>query len=491
MEMKNVFYFLLVLVNALIPGRMEILAQTVSRNDALIVAGNFIRLRNPGMDISRTELLMSGQDSLAWIMHCQPRGFIVISSNPDLQPVLAWSAEGNFSEGGAWDSFLPILKYDLKIRNRYAEPGSSEAQVNRQKWEYWKDPSSKKRSFQQWPSQGWSPTEGWLFTNWTQSAPYNALCPIDGQTSIRSIAGCPATTMAQILNFHHDLHQTRFTDADDYYHNYGAGNMYWIDNDWESHGFPSWDQLNTYLDTLDTHYQNAIELSNTDKAALTYACGVAARQVYSSSGSGTYGISQAYDAYIRFGYADANLVVPEDPDLNIHLAQNIMIALPAHLGLVNPEWTVGHNVVVDGYNTDEFYHFNFGWGGSANGWYTMPPNDIPYNLTVIEGIVLDINLSNPPVGISPGSEAVTYPEMIYINENHALRIRSSDLISHAMVEIFDATGQLVEYRPISMHGSGNQTDLKLPRLKTGIYIARLETGNGNQYSCKFICKSEY
>ncbi|MBN1199552.1 MAG: T9SS type A sorting domain-containing protein, partial [Bacteroidales bacterium] len=71
--------------------------------------------------------------------------------------------------------------------------------------------------------------------------------------------------------------------------------------------------------------------------------------------------------------------------------ENIKVALPVQLGLlVQPPGGGGHNVVVDGYNTDDYYHFNFGWGGSANGWYTLPPTSIPYNLTVIEGAVLDI-----------------------------------------------------------------------------------------------------
>jgi len=45
--------------------------------------------------------------------------------------------------------------------------------------------------------------------------------------------------------------------------------------------------------------------------------------------------------------------------------------------------------VVDGYNTDEFFHVNFGWGGQYNGWYLLP-SEMPYNLTVLEGAIVDI-----------------------------------------------------------------------------------------------------
>jgi hypothetical protein len=50
---------------------------------------------------------------------------------------------------------------------------------------------------------------------------------------------------------------------------------------------------------------------------------------------------------------------------------------------------MGHNVVVDGYNTNDYFHLNFGWGGSYNGWYLLP-DEIPYGLTVVEGVILDI-----------------------------------------------------------------------------------------------------
>jgi hypothetical protein len=64
-------------------------------------------------------------------------------------------------------------------------------------------------------------------------------------------------------------------------------------------------------------------------------------------------------------------------------------ALPAHLAVVDEGWTMGHNLVVDGYNTDDFYHLNFGWGGARNSWYLLP-DEIPYGLTVLEGVIVDI-----------------------------------------------------------------------------------------------------
>jgi hypothetical protein len=483
--MKNVIRLLFVAVICVLIFCSETIAQKVKQTEALNAAESYISLRHPGQTVLNPEPLVSGNDTIAWVFDFLPQGFIVISSNRMLPPVLAWSDEGYFGEGIAWESFLPIFQHDLKTRLELASAESEESNINRQKWASLTDQNRIPGDFQQWPPVGWSTTGGWLFTNWTQTSPYNALCPIDGQTQMRSYAGCPATAMAQIVNFHHKTNETRFSDADDYYHSFGSGNSYWIDNDWETRGFPSWDQLNVYLDTLEAHYLHGIPLTNTDKAALTFACGAAAKQVYSSSGSGTFGVDQAFDAYIRFGYSDARLEGSSNPDLNTQLAQNIMQALPAHLALVNADWTVGHNVVIDGYNTDELFHFNFGWGGSANGWYTMPPADIPYDLTVIEGVVMDINLSSPPVGQAEKINPEEKVKMFYIADEGKLRIVTSGKLPNAALFIYDNAGKVVRYEKAAFTDKFQSFEIALPNLASGLYIARLVVGNRG-VSCKFI-----
>jgi hypothetical protein len=243
--------------------------------------------------------------------------------------------------------------------------------------------------FEQWPPEGTTPTEGWLETNWHQEAPYNNFCPLDkANGGDRSVAGCPSVAMAMILNYHNSTQNVMFNDSDDYHHNYG-GNNYIIDNDHDTYEFPSFPELNNYLATLATHYQQQIPLTDNDKAALTFACGVAARQVYGADGSGTFGVNQAYMAYQKFNCTTIELLHDDDSNVYGRLAKNMIDALPVHLAVVDEGWTMGHNVVVDGYNTDNYFHVNFGWGGTYNGWYFLP-DEIPYGLTVLEGVIVDI-----------------------------------------------------------------------------------------------------
>ncbi len=332
---------------------------------------------------------------LCYLVDLQPTGYVVVAADTTLPPVVAYSLT---NDAGCVDDadnpLVTLLRLDLASRRAHADRLPTDvAAAQRAAWATYLAPtattdvSPQTRLFQQWPPAGSTTTGGWLTTNWTQNAPYNNLCPKDNSNQ-RTLAGCPAVAMAQILNYHARLNNTRFTDADDYYHNYG-GNQFWIDNAYATRGFPSWPQLNTHLDTLFDNYFRGTAPTDTSKAALVFACGAAAQQVYNVAGSGTFGVSQAMDAYVRFGCTTARLIDAATPDLDKQMSANIMDGKPVHLAIVDASWSSGHNLVVDGYNTDGYYHLNFGWGGSYNGWYLVPAG-IPFQLTVIEGVIVDI-----------------------------------------------------------------------------------------------------
>lgn len=340
--------------------------------------------------LTSTEVDTDDEEPLFYIFHLYPKGYLVVSASYNLPPVIAYSFTSDFLNQFEENPLYDMLYGDLTLRLQTID--TIPENILNERHGQWKSymngtPLTSER-FEQWPPEGSTPTGGWLLTNWHQNSPYNNFCPLDLVNGGRSVAGCPAVTMAQILNYHNTTCDIQFTDSDDYHHTYG-GNNFWIDNDYTTYGFPSFPQLNGYLTTLQSHYETQTPLTNNDKAAITFACGVAATQVYNAGGSGTFGVSQAYAAYLRFNCTTIELLDEDDPDLFLRLSNNMKDALPAHLAVVNEEWTVGHNLVVDGYNTDNYYHVNFGWGGSYNGWYILP-DELPYQLTVIEGVILDI-----------------------------------------------------------------------------------------------------
>lgn len=107
--------------------------------------------------------------------------------------------------------------------------------------------------------------------------------------------------MGQIINYLRTTQCTRFSDSGDYAHRY-AGRNYNIDDDWESLQFPSFPQLNELLDSVDAIFGRGEELSDLLAAAVVFACGTACTQIYTSQGSGTFAVDQAFEAYRRFGF---------------------------------------------------------------------------------------------------------------------------------------------------------------------------------------------
>lgn len=467
--MKTRFYFTVFLCISLISG----LSAQKSRNnqityeEAVLMAQKHIaQYAEPGHSISTTSLMIDRSIPVFWLVELFPEGYIVIPVSCFLPGIIAYSFESTFGEMNSGNPLYNLLKADIAYRtsyysaNGYASCGLTSRSDN--------------QLFEQWPATG----DGWLNTNWTQNSPYNDLCPLDPVTHSRSYAGCPSVAMAQILNFHKNTNNTHFSDSDDYFHNY-AGRQYWIDDDFQEIDFASFPQLNEYLDSLNQHWVNNITLTSVDKAALTFACGVACKQVYSSEGSGTFGVNQALDAYLRFGFATAELLDESDPDLWDRLKQNIKDTLPAHLAVVDESWQTGHNVVVDGYNSDDYYHINFGWGGTYNGWYLLP-EELPYGLTVVEGVVIDIMkdttvsvLTNPPlickVYPNPSNEITN---ISFINQSNA----------EYTLSVYNTAGQIIEKIE---NITGTQVRLSNSNRKPGIYFFSLEDSFGTYYTNKF------
>ena len=323
-----------------------------------------------------------------------------------------------------------------------------------------------------------------LTTHWTQGSTYNQHCPADPlENNNHSYAGCPAVAMGQILNYLRTTQGTHFDDGDDYYTGNYFGRQFHIDDDWSTYSFPSFPQLNVMLDSADARFQRGAELTNTLKAAIVFACGVACQQVYSASdsyGSGTYSVDQAFAAYQRFGFADCQLFRIPDSAMYAILVSNLQAGYPAHLAVESQDGMSGHNVVVDGYReSDGKFHLNFGWGGSLDGWYKIPDaGGYSYGWTKIEGIIVNIIPTTPPLAVSAPSQ----PHSLEVYPNPAtdclfLRGLPSEAVDYT---IFNVMGQQV--------AAGSTTGvIPVAELGGGLYLLRID-GDGRNETVKFVVR---
>lgn len=316
-----------------------------------------------------------------------------------------------------------------------------------------------------------------LKSEWEQGYPYNMLCPRDPLNGYAyCAAGCPAVAMGQIINYLRTTQGTRFDDGDDYHHNY-AGRIYDIDDDWETLQFPSFPKLNVLLDSVDAYFQRGDELSDSLKAAVIFACGTACTQIYTSEGSGTFQVGQAFAAYQRFGFTDCKLFRDPTDEMYEILIANIEAGYPAHLAVENPAGTVGHNVVVDGYReSDGKFHINFGWGGPLDDWYDIPDPNFYYGMTKMEGIIVDIIPTNLAVNENMSQQKLeVYPnpasDVLYINN---IPGEAVDYV------IFNVLGQKVTA------GSSDGT-ISVAELEKGLYILQIK-GEKFLETTKFMVK---
>jgi len=219
---------------------------------------------------SLTEIFSDDGILLCYLAELQPHGYIVISSDMRLPPVGAYSLIHNCRcDVSPHNLPFQILREGMKQRlETISHIPAETVEKNHLAWNRYLDGVSENEVtslFRQWPPEGTTSTGGWVETTWHQNSPYNDFCPLDEGTGERSVAGCPAVTMAQILNYHATTNNVTFDDSDDYYHNYD-GNRYWIDNDHDEYLFPSFPELNGYLAVLQQHYQEHTPPSDDDKA---------------------------------------------------------------------------------------------------------------------------------------------------------------------------------------------------------------------------------
>ena len=318
-----------------------------------------------------------------------------------------------------------------------------------------------------------------LKSQWEQEYPYNQLCPRDpANGNSYSYAGCPAVAMGQIINYLQTTQETRFSDEDDYHHSY-AGRNYYIDDDWDLLKFPSFPQLNEYLDSVDAYFQRGEELTDLLKAAVIFACGTACKQVYSSEGSGTFYVDQAFEAYQRFGFTDCQLFREPDSLMFATLISNIKDGYPAHIAVENPAGTVGHNLVVDGYReSDGKFHMNFGYGGSLDDWYDIPDPNFFYGMTKLEGIIVNIIPTTTP------------PSLVNESAQHSLEVYPNPVSD--ILYLKDLPGDRVEYSIFNVLGqevaSGlTSGSISVATLEKGIYLLQI-TGEDLRRTARFVVK---
>ena len=333
---------------------------------------------------AKTKTSLKGQDlnllssNGIYIYNIGAQGFVIVSGNTVLPPILAYSDRSNFPDmADAPENFTAwISHYSEMIDFAVANGIVPEAKIIRQ-WD-----EAERGIFGTKEAKTVNPL---IATRWNQNCYYNEYCPATSgggwnSTCGHVYAGCVACAMAQVMKYWN--HPETGFGSHSYVHNtYGLQSADFAATTYHWNEMPNeiWD------------HNDAI-------ATLMYHCGVSVNMNYSANGSGAQ--SQDVETAMRsyFGYCGAKYKQKSSYSDEAWTAM-----LKAELDLSHPIYysgakgSSGHAFVCDGYDSNDLFHFNFGWSGSDDNYYS----------------IYDVN------GFSSGQAAVTniYPFIIQPDAN--------------------------------------------------------------------------
>ena len=209
-------------------------------------------------------------------------------------------------------------------------------------------------------------------TKWNQGDPYNQSCPMYFNLG-RSVTGCVATAMAQVLYYHRAKSVTETQAEIPAYEDWAAHPT--TGEKMQVEAVPAnspidWDNM------LDTYGSGATAKQKKAVADLMWYCGASVQMGYtnSSSGANSWRVADAFKNYFGYGssvqyhYFEGESYTEVQWDAMLY--NEVANSRPVYLSGANGDG--GHAFVCDGYDGNLCYHINWGWGGGGpDGYYLL------------------------------------------------------------------------------------------------------------------------
>ena len=354
---------IVVILTVMAVSSSQVLAEPVNASAARMAANSFIKshsksspgsIKAPAMsDIVLAHAEPSPRVANAnayYIFNIKGGGFVIVSGDDTAAPVLGYSDKGMIDVNNMSEPLQELLD-GYKQEIDYLLTHKIESAVQ--------------------PRTTIAATTGvepLVKTTWGPEEPYNWQCPT--LNGVLSKVGCVAVCMAQTIYFWKYPAQIDSLPA------------YWsarlsatvpalppttIDYSKLLLSYCHWD-ASTKSVVQDAYTQEQVD----EVAKLCRYCGQAVKMNYSpTSSGGTVGKMPALKAmgysskaanYYKTGFSDEVW----DNMMRDNLNRGIPILYAA-----NSSSSVGHAFIVDGYDNEGYYHMNFGWYGTSDGWFLI------------------------------------------------------------------------------------------------------------------------
>ncbi|MCD4732291.1 MAG: thiol protease/hemagglutinin PrtT [Bacteroidales bacterium] len=290
----------------------------------------------------------------------QDDGFVIISADDGANPILGYSLKGSYSGENVPPGLLGLLQqYAREISFLVNESDEKSMSVDNS----WSELLKENKSFQ---FKSFTAVDQLVSTQWNQSPYVNDMCPYDYTYNELTVTGCPATAMAQIMKF------WNYPETGISYHSYNH---------------PTYGTLSANFEATTYEYgsmPNQVNSVNNAVATLMYHCGVAVDMQYgvaATGGSGGYVIEAhspvthcceyAFKTYFGYKTTIQGLFKDDFNDVTwvTMLKNDLDEGRPIQYAGFGQGG--GHTWVCDGYDNNNYFHMNWGWGGIYDGYFTL------------------------------------------------------------------------------------------------------------------------
>lgn len=353
---------------------LGLMAGPVDVETARQLGGKFMSVNHrstSSLSLAYTEKTDSGLN-VCYVFNCQPKGFVIVAADDRMKPILAYSTESSFNLIAAEEGpqvFLDAYRCDLQTA--IAENMEQLPEIQ-EEWLSLEQTG-------QLAHRG-NRAIGPLCTSvWHQTQLYNDQCPEDLEGYNGHVkVGCVANAMAQIMRY---WEWPKIGMGQHSYYCYGYGST-------------SYGTLSANFGEAEYHYEFMPDFLDYTSpqyevdavALLEYHAGVSVEMNYGPNASGAY-TDEAVDAFVQyFRYANNASRVDRDDytdsrwlELLINEIDNGHPMLYSAYSYSKDATRGGHAFVCDGYDENEFFHFNWGWQGFDNGFYSINAMNLTYH----------------------------------------------------------------------------------------------------------------
>ena len=331
------------------------------------------------VEFSETTTRLSMQKPVYYTFNIKDdKGFVVVSAEDASRPVFAYAFEGMFYTYGkneTTDAFMKkYVEYVNKLRELHTKAG---AEIKKE----WRNLLSNN------VLEAFAYTTPLLTTKWDQDCYYNMYTPNDPSGYCNhALTGCVATSMAQIMKYY-NYPSTGYGSHSYTHPNYGT-----LSANFGSTTY-NWSSMPDKLQSSSTLAQKQAV------ARLMSHCGISVDMNYGPNGSGssTAFTVDAFSDYFRYNYSATEIAAADysTSDWGNILRAQINASHPVLYSGSDYSIGYGHAWVLDGYQGSNYFHMNWGWSGSNNGYFLLTNLSAGgYNFTSDQEAVINIVPAN-------------------------------------------------------------------------------------------------